>query len=104
MLGNRGPNKNGEILKWCPICQREGKRKKTNEVHVIMECKGTRQERKRTRINEYIRWANKARITSEPRILRDYLGGDGAKTKVLKQRGMRIQWIITRWLQKTAVI
>ena len=81
-----------------------GKRKKTNEAHVVVECSGTEIERATTGINKYIRWAKRVRISSESRILKSYLGGDGAKKSVLKQRGMKIQWIITKWLQKTAVM
>ena len=76
--------------------------KKTNEVHVLLKCIGTKRDRELAHIDRYIRWARRAGITSDSKILENYLGGDGAKTNKLKDRGTKIQLIITRWLQKTA--
>ena len=57
-----------------------------------------------TKIVRYTRWARKTGITSNAKILEYYLGGDGATVNKLKDRGTKIQLIITRWLQKTEEI
>ena len=49
-LGNRGPNRNGDILKQCPLCRKEGRTKKTSESHVLLNCLGTKRDRELTHI------------------------------------------------------
>ena len=59
-------------------------------------------ERRLTKIDRYVHWAKKTKIPTDEITLRNYLGGDGANRKILQSRGVKIQYIIEGWLQKTA--
>ena len=76
-LGNRQLNKLGKLDKEFPWCTSLGLTCKLDELHVLLDCPAVGYERYIKGISLYM--DIKSRLShSHPRIMKDYLGGDGS--------------------------
>jgi len=105
LLGNRAKNRLGEQYKYCPWCEETGRIQRLSEVHVILECGANSSLRRRLSILAFVVCVKQRQAgLSNLRILREYLGQDGAMVGVLKQRGRAISSMVECWFQEVAAI
>lgn len=100
-LGNRMKNAYGMQGKNCPWCARQGTNAVLNEAHVIMACQAVSRLRDYHGISDYVRGSMSTRPTPMGRILRNYLGQDGADSKTILKRGYAIHKLTTSWFKAT---
>ena len=100
-LGNRMPSKEGKQWKVCPFCEPLGITARLSEAHVILQCEATKQMRDRLRISSYIQERRQQELMTEIKVLRDYLGQDGACVAELRTRGWNIYKLTKHWKNVT---
>ena len=100
-LGNRMQNIHGKQWKDCPWCMRNGCKMRLSETHVLLSCKASWRVRKQQGVSNYREEKFRAGILDQHKILRNYLGDDGATSSELLSRGASLQLILQHWLETT---
>ena len=101
LLGNRFKNRYGRRYDMCPHCMLVlHKHAVLRESHVLFNCPVVSRQRRSLGLTQYkLRSLRRGPCTAQA-VLRSYLGGDGADTMQLLERGKRMAIILEAWLVK----
>ena len=72
-----------------------------SETHVVLSCLATQRVREREGVADFRNLKQNEGLVDLHKILRSYLGQDGATSTELLSRGASIQIILQNWLDAT---
>ena len=101
-LGNRRPNDLGYSYKLCPVCLDQEEMFLLCEAHVLLACQATDFVRRSSGLLAYSESMRQGGIVAQNKILKAYLGGDGAGAAVLLKRAKTMRQGFDSWFQQVA--
>ena len=80
---------------------KNGFKVRLSETHVLLSCKASRRVRIQQGVYNYHEEKLRADLLDLHKLLRKYLGDDGATLSKLISRGPALQLILQHWLEAT---